>query len=91
MCGISGCSIAAMRWLIRPSGRIVFWRNGRCSFIIKFGKQFALWVALCVVIIATFPFGVHHHIPSSVERILHGPKPFLLLVQAPCYGQEFSA
>ena len=44
-----------------------------------------------MVIVATFPFGVQHLIPSSVERILRGLKPLLLLLQAPRCGQEFSA
>ena len=44
-----------------------------------------------MAIVAAFPFGVQDVIPSSVERILRGFKPLLLLLQAPRCGQEFSA
>ena len=53
MCGISSCSIAVMKWLVRPIGRIVLRQNG---LIVEFWQQLALWVALCVVIIAIFFF-----------------------------------
>ena len=35
-----------------------------------------------------FSFGVQHLIPSSVERILRGLKPLLLLLQAPRGGHK---
>ena len=80
MCGISGCSIAAMKWLVWPNGRIVLWRNELCSLIVEFGQQLAFWVALCVAIVAAFSFSVEHLIPSSAERVLHDFKPLLLLI-----------
>ena len=39
-------------------GHIILWRNGLYGLIVEFGQQLALWVALCVAIVAVFFFSV---------------------------------
>ena len=85
MCDVSSCSVVVMKWLVRPTGRTVLRRNG---LIVEFWQQLALWVALCVEIAGVLFFGVEHFVPSTVERILRGLKPLLLLLQAPHGGDK---
>ena len=88
MCGIIDHPVAATGWSVRLIGHIVFRRNGLYGLIVEFGQQLALWVALCVAIVAIFFFSVEHFVPSTVERILCGLKPLLLLLQAPRGGNK---
>ena len=77
MCGVSGCSVAATKWFVWPTGRIVLQWNG---LIVEFWQQLALWIALCVATAAVLFFSVKHFFPAAVERILRGLKPLLLLL-----------
>ena len=70
-------------WLISR-----FWLNGLYGLVVEFGQQLALWIALCVTIVAVFFFCVEHFVPPVVECILCGFKPFLLLLQAPRGGKK---
>ena len=80
MCGVISRPVAATGWSIRRISRIIFRQNGLYSFIIEFGQQLALWVALCVAIATVFFVSVEHFVPSAVECILRGLKPLFLLL-----------
>ena len=80
MCGIISRPVAAAGWSVRLIGRIIFQRDGLYGLIVEFGQQLALWVALCVAIIAIFLFSVEYFVSFVVERILRGLKPLLLLL-----------
>ena len=47
-----------------------------------------LWIALCVATATILFFSVEHFVPSTVECILRGLKPLLLLLQAPRGGDK---
>ena len=50
-----------------------------------------LWIAFCVATATVLFFSVEHFVPSTVERILRGLKPLLLLLQTPRGGNKPSA
>ena len=91
MCGIVSRPIAATRWSIRLIGRFILRLCWLYGLIIELRQQLALWIALCVATATILFFIVEHFVPSSIERILHGLKPLLLLLQTPRGGNKPSA
>ena len=52
------------------------------------GSSLRFWIALCVATATVLFFSVEHFVPSTVECVLRGLEPLLLLLQAPRGGNK---
>src|SRR4051812_36446569 len=88
MCGLVSRPIVATRWSIRLIGRFILQLGRLYGLIIELRQQLVLWIALCMATTTILFFSVEHFVPSTVERILRGLKPLLLLLRTPCGGNK---
>mgnify|MGYP005845754917 CR=1 FL=1 len=70
-------------YLVTATGRSVwligsFRLSGLYGLVVEFGQQLALWISLCVAIVAVFFSSVEHFVPPAVECILRGLEALLL-------------
>ena len=88
MCGLVSRPIAATRWSIRLISHFILRLCRLYGLIIELRQQLALWIALCMATTTILFFSVKHFVPSTVERILRGLKPLLLLLYTPRGGNK---